>query len=483
MTIEQFSKEDFEDYLESSHSPFTSLGLVDGEYTYELPLDNQTSITIRSSVKANGLSAGAGKDSIRCWLALSDNKPLGGKGRVHCQPGWQDRLTANIKQLMLWRGLAGDCKECGKPKGIFKARTEENKGRPFTRCREHNGFMWLDEPVKVNEIYFSGESHKSSMPSEQECKEIIAKALRTTPDDITLKPYRVESEESHNASATKTEATEKSEEVSTRDISSQERNGGDLNPDQERVEKTPNSQQKQAIEAPVDANLRVLAGPGSGKSALIEWRYEFLIGNGIDPNSIVVCTFGKQAANSIGQRIQKRCPTANLEQICTIHALCYRLLAKWYPDSRWFNWRGPKDWQVKSTLEDIVGPIWQEEEKPSAQEVFTWIISTKYRGLTTDDSYQWYVSALGPQRGAWLYEIRSKFDAWLNRNRFLTFADQLFLVEQQLKNDANFRAMVQGKFSHVIVDEMQDTNYQAMRILITISLEPGQNTVYESEIE
>ena len=66
--IETFSKDDFELYLQSNHSPFTPLGLVDGEHAYSLSLDNQTSIIIRSSVKANGLSADVGKDSIRCWL-------------------------------------------------------------------------------------------------------------------------------------------------------------------------------------------------------------------------------------------------------------------------------------------------------------------------------------------------------------------------------------------------------------------------------
>jgi DNA helicase-2/ATP-dependent DNA helicase PcrA len=224
-----------------------------------------------------------------------------------------------------------------------------------------------------------------------------------------------------------------------------------------------------------------LAGPGSGKTFVIEHRYKFLVESGVDPDKIIVCTFGKQSATDMGQRILKTCPEANLEQICTINALCYRLLAKWYSDSRWYNWRGPKDWQIKKTLEDIVGPLWQEKEKPNVQEVHKCINTSKYLGLTTDDSYQHFVNALGQKYGDWLYEIRSKFDAWLNRNRFITFADQLFLVEQQLKNDSNWRSMLQEQFSHVIVDEGQDTNYQAMRILITISLEPGQNTVYESE--
>jgi hypothetical protein len=435
--IDQFTKEDFENYLQSNQSPFQPLGLIDGEETYTLPLDNQVSITVRSSIEGDGLSAGVGKDSIRCWL-VSGDKPLGSKVSKWTtrQTGWQDRLDANIRQLVLWRALAGDCKECGKARGIFKARTQENKGRPFTRCREHNGFVWLDKPIKTSDIYFSEDSKNDNK------NRLRTNNINTATDD-----------------------------------------GSKIVHSLQKLPKNPNKQQRQAIEADINTNLRVLAGPGSGKTFVIEHRYKYLAENGVNPANILVCTFGKQAAANMGQRIQWTVPQANLEQICTINALCYRLLAKWYSDSRWYKWQGPKDWQIKKTLEDVIGLVWQEKEKPSAQEVFQRINSSKYHSLTVDDSYEWFVSMLGRQYGEWLYDIRSKFDAWLNRSRFLTFADQLYLVEKRLQSDSEWRSMLQEKFSYVIVDEAQDTNYQAMRILVTISLKSGQNTVYESEIK
>ena len=100
--IDQFTKENFETYLETNHSPYKYTGLIDGEHTYILSLDNQVSITIRSSVKSNGLSADVGKDSIRAWL-VDENGPLGSKVNKWTtrQPGWQDRLDNNIKQLVL----------------------------------------------------------------------------------------------------------------------------------------------------------------------------------------------------------------------------------------------------------------------------------------------------------------------------------------------------------------------------------------------
>jgi hypothetical protein len=154
------------------------------------------------------------------------------------------------------------------------------------------------------------------------------------------------------------------------------------------------------------------------------------------------------------------------------------MLAKWDTSSRWYKWGGPKEWQIKKTLDEAIGIVWREKENPGAQEVYNYINISKYLSLTTDDSYEWFVGTLGSDRGEWLYTIRCKFDAWLNRNSFLTFADQLYLVEKQLQTDEAWRTKWQSRFDQVIVDETQDTNYQAMRILVTLSLEPGQNTVY-----
>lgn len=452
--IEKFTREDFETYLKTNHPEYSPLGLIDGEECYNITLDNQVSITIRSSIKSNGMSADVGKDSIRCWLIVGNNTPLGSKVSKWTtrQPGWQKCLDKNILQLLKWRMLAGDCKECERPKGIFKARTLANEGRPFTKCVNcDNGFAWLDKNIDVSKIYFTGENNDTNKITRAES---LARNEQGGRDKNTM-------------SGSNTILLDSPDEVP--------KPGGSL----QGLPKGPNQAQRSTIETDLNTDLRVLAGPGSGKTYVIEHRYKFLIDNGINPTSILVCTFGKQAATEMGQRILKTCLQANTEQICTINALCYRLLAKWYPDSRWYKWQGPKEWQIKKCLEDAIGLIWQEKEKPNSQEVYNAINTSKYLSLIVDDSYEYFVSYFGSQYGEWLYEIRSKFDAWLNRSRFLTFTDQLHLVEKRLQSDSQWREMLQSKFSHVIIDEGQDCNFQAMRILITLSLESGENTVYE----
>ena len=62
----------------------------------------------------------------------------------------------------------------------------------------------------------------------------------------------------------------------------------------------------------------------------------------------------------------------------------------------------------------------------------------------------------------------------------MTFADMLYQVEQLLIKDSAFRNRMQERFSHIIVDEAQDVGGQALRILVTISFDPGRNDIYEN---
>jgi hypothetical protein len=389
--IEQFSRDDFENYLTQNHSPFQCLGLVQGEEAYLLPLDSQVSIMVRSSVKRSGVSAGTGKDSIRVWLQ-NGSKPLGSKISKWTtrQPNWQSRLSKNIKQLILWRSLSGDCKECGHPKGIFIARTEKNNGRPFTRC--HNGFVWLDEPIQVKDIYFS-EASKGD-------------------DSENTKP-ETPRESSGDSSELEILAQDKPKQKSN-DLRDWAAVGESYDTDEYDAagivsnvpeDKTPNEAQREAIETDIDVNVRVLAGPGSGKTFVIERRYKYLVDSGVKPNKILVCTFNKHMATEMTSRIKETCQEANIEQISTIHAFCSRLLTKWDTSSKYYGWKVPKDWQVKSQLESLIEKNWYGE-LPSAKEVFEQINLSKAQGLRLEESHQWFIVRLGDQNGNRLHKIR-----------------------------------------------------------------------------
>ena len=141
--IEIFTKADFETKAlpinkNSGEKMWTSLGLQNGEETYSVRIDEDTSILVRSSVKPNGVCATTGKDSIRAWLVTSTGRPLGSKVLKFTTrtSGWDKRTKNVLRNLWQWRKTAGNCNCCGEPKQIFKVEANtENKGRIFATCR------------------------------------------------------------------------------------------------------------------------------------------------------------------------------------------------------------------------------------------------------------------------------------------------------------------------------------------------------------
>jgi DNA helicase-2/ATP-dependent DNA helicase PcrA len=222
-----------------------------------------------------------------------------------------------------------------------------------------------------------------------------------------------------------------------------------------------------------------MAGPGSGKTTATIERIVYLIQNGVNPDNIVYTTFSKDMADEGYKRILAKLPevanTNMAKQVCTIHALCFRML----------SWEGlksevAKEWQIKKALSEIIEEVWENNpEKPGYNEVLLWINNAKLNGLTANEDYSFYFQYMG-NLAAYVHDARVKFDAQMEAQHLITFADMTYKVEQMLMRNRNFREKYQARFTHILVDEAQDTNAQALRILITLSLDHGKNTVYRN---
>src|SRR6478752_7324281 len=78
----------------------------------------------------------------------------------------------------------------------------------------------------------------------------------------------------------------------------------------------------------VGGRLRVLAGPGTGKSAtLVEAVAERISVRGIAPEEILVLTFSRRAAAELTSRITRRIGVTTREpMVRTLHGYAYSLL-------------------------------------------------------------------------------------------------------------------------------------------------------------
>lgn len=77
--------------------------------------------------------------------------------------------------------------------------------------------------------------------------------------------------------------------------------------------------------------VRVVAGPGTGKSFVIEERVLWLLAQGVPPSAISVVSFTRASALDLRQRIVGRCerngiPTGTQVRVSTLHSLALRTL-------------------------------------------------------------------------------------------------------------------------------------------------------------
>ena len=95
-----------------------------------------------------------------------------------------------------------------------------------------------------------------------------------------------------------------------------------------------NEDQEAAVMYDGKKPLLIEAGPGSGKTTVLIERVKYLLNNkGIDPESLLVITFTKKAANELKTRLSEE--TDNISeldvqkmQISTIHGFCAKILEK-----------------------------------------------------------------------------------------------------------------------------------------------------------
>jgi len=167
MTVQTFSKQEFEQVLvraarehlsEREGSRISYQGLQFNEHTYAVLIgESGKAIWVRSSVKASGVSAEAGKDSIRLWISyLNDRRewvPMGKESYTQRTEGWDDRFVEKFGALVATAGLtpapkiesgesteleseSPSCPKCGAEMVLRTARKGQNAGSQFWGCSD-----------------------------------------------------------------------------------------------------------------------------------------------------------------------------------------------------------------------------------------------------------------------------------------------------------------------------------------------------------
>lgn len=235
----------------------------------------------------------------------------------------------------------------------------------------------------------------------------------------------------------------------------------------------PNEQQQAIILSPIEEASRVLAGPGSGKTATTVHRISHLIEQGIDPDSILAVTFSKAMAEELGNRAFAANPNVNMRQVCTIHATCYRILRE--EGNKRDVADGKKGFLVKKFSREALDKVGLSEVP--WKDFQAYVSGAKFNAIRHNGLPAYYAQHLnnnGGVNGSFVWKARAhemlsqahiEFDLAMQHSNLLTYADMLCEVEWLLADHADLLAKYQQRYRHLFVDEAQDTSRQAMRIL------------------
>lgn len=232
-----------------------------------------------------------------------------------------------------------------------------------------------------------------------------------------------------------------------------------------------NDKQRDVVAAPLQ-NMLVLAGAGSGKTRVLVQRIAWLMKvEHVSPHSILAVTFTNKAAAEMRARVEQTVG-GNIHGmwIGTFHGLAHRLLRMHFQEANL-----PQAFQVLDSddqlrlVKRVVRALNLDEKRWPAKQMLWYINGKKDEGLRPSHIETHY----DPTEETFVKVYQAYQDA-CNRAGLVDFAELLLRAHELWLNHPILLKHYQQRFSHVLVDEFQDTNAIQYAWLTMLGREQGK---------
>lgn len=217
-----------------------------------------------------------------------------------------------------------------------------------------------------------------------------------------------------------------------------------------------NREQSQAVTHP-NVSLAVIAGAGSGKTKVLTHRIAFLMQeNGWSSQNILAVTFTNKAAKEMRKRLQG----LGIEDISsmwvgTFHGLAHRFLRRHHEEaglSSSFTILDPQE--QEKVLKKIIKADEMSFGTVDVKDALRFINDQKDAGLRPGNS----PSSQAHDDDFNLQPIYYAYQEMCDKNSWVDFGELLLRAYEMLRDNEGLRIKYQKRFTHVLVDEFQDTN-------------------------
>lgn len=235
----------------------------------------------------------------------------------------------------------------------------------------------------------------------------------------------------------------------------------------------------------IKGKVLVIAGAGSGKTKTLTYRTSYLIESGASPSSILLLTFTRKAADEIKGRVKgllaenvaDNSVSANLRGLNlnaitsgTFHSFCNMLL-RHYSGLLGINPR----FTILDTSdsEDAIDLICKEkgfvrknmkQAFPRKKTLQNLISTSRNRRILLKDLIENDYPDLTIHIPA-IEQLAEEYHRYKRANHLYDFDDIISQVVSHLRNNLQFRRLIQDTYRHVMVDEYQDTNVPQKQLI------------------
>ncbi|HQT81062.1 MAG: DNA helicase II [Ferrovum sp. 37-45-19] len=215
-----------------------------------------------------------------------------------------------------------------------------------------------------------------------------------------------------------------------------------------------NQEQAQAVTLSKGSAL-ILAGAGSGKTRVLTTRMAWLIQNSLaPPHGILAVTFTNKAAKEMLTRLSAILPISTRGMwVGTFHGLCNRFLRTHPQDANLPPLFQILDSQDQlSAIKRLLRSMGVNEEQYPPKQLQHFINGNKEEGRRAQEALVHDATTRAMQ------DIYAQYEIQCQQEGVVDFAELLLRSVELLQRNSVLREHYQRRFTHILVDEFQDTN-------------------------
>ena len=222
----------------------------------------------------------------------------------------------------------------------------------------------------------------------------------------------------------------------------------------------------------LEGPVLVLAGAGSGKTRVITYRTAYLMDNGVEGHRILCLTFTNKAAGEMRDRVISLLGLGasrgvGVPFMSTFHSFCLWALRR-FADRLGYSldFAVIDETDQIGVVKEVLKELDLDPKRFSPKALLSVISSVKMSGNPD-------VLKQSPMADV-LMQIYKRYIEYTRKYNLMDFDDLLLNTLRLLEEDKVARSFLQNRFSHVMVDEYQDTN-RVQYMLIKRLVEPHEN--------